>query len=507
MPYYKFGKNDLFRNVITTFPEVSFDIYGEKVYYQNQDRTMVNPNNPTGYLNLYELNVNRAVSAATATLKLTLPDAAFWQNVTLTSTDGTTMTYYAGNQEEISAGIFERSGLSNMMPSLKRCITKGPWHKDKIAVSYDPFNPVPTTMYFTQLIGGSGGNTTLSTTINAAVASGFAGGGGPNSGLIYPFMPKDASLTAFKNLITTSSFASLDYGTKMTGSYPMTANMNTYIYTASADVDRKYVEALKNVLNNKTILSPHYAYSASYADFSWNKATQQVTLIDIPSIFYGSKIKKGTVNLGFFLSGSSLGQLVDKDRDGALYQVSGTISDNDGKVAGVVLYEEGIFLLTGSWALNDQHTAKYIDDSTDTNPSWNAYGRLTESTPSSSYSVNFSGSQTTSVLTMMCHAPGGELNFSKNPTYVDYNTVANTENPHSLFVTSSTQFYETTERKIKNTVSSSYECYNEGFESQTFLTKIGIYDANNNLIAIANLARPVKKTVARDLTFKLKLDI
>ena len=44
------------------------------------------------------------------------------------------------------------------------------------------------------------------------------------------------------------------------------------------------------------------------------------------------------------------------------------------------------------------------------------------------------------------------------------------------------------------------------FEKQTYISQIGIYDENNNLIAIAKLANPVRKTESRDLTFKLKLD-
>ena len=36
---------------------------------------------------------------------------------------------------------------------------------------------------------------------------------------------------------------------------------------------------------------------------------------------------------------------------------------------------------------------------------------------------------------------------------------------------------------------------------------VEIYDKDKNLIAVAKLATPVKKTEERDLTFKLKLDI
>jgi len=392
MPYYKFGKNDLFTNVVATYPEVSLYIYGSRVYYKNQDQSLVNSNTPSGHINLYDLNVNRT-----------------------------------------------------------------------------------------------------------------------SDNLIYPFMPKDANLTTFKT-ITTSSFSAADYGTIITGSYPLTASISTYIYT-NVDLTRKYVNALKNRLNNKVVLSPHYAYECASGVVGlngWNKATQQIALVDIPSIFYGSKIKKGTVKLEFFISGSSMAQLVDKNRDGVLFQVSGTTPEAityDNNVAGQVLYEEGILLLTGSWSLNLSHSAKYIHDaSSSVNPKWNAFGRLTNQTPSSSYAINFSGSQEINAITMMCRAPAGQLNLSQNPTYVEKRK-ANSCYTCYEYTATPTQFAEVLNRKIKNTVSSSYGCHEEGFQRQTFITKIGIYDKNKNLIAIASIARPVKKTEDRDLTFKLKVDI
>ena len=45
------------------------------------------------------------------------------------------------------------------------------------------------------------------------------------------------------------------------------------------------------------------------------------------------------------------------------------------------------------------------------------------------------------------------------------------------------------------------------FEKITYISKIGIYDKDRNLIGIAKLATPVKKTENREFTFKLKLDI
>ena len=58
---------------------------------------------------------------------------------------------------------------------------------------------------------------------------------------------------------------------------------------------------------------------------------------------------------------------------------------------------------------------------------------------------------------------------------------------------------------IKNTISSSFTHYSASYQPQVFISQIGIYDENRNLIAIAKLANPVRKTKDLDYTFKLKI--
>jgi len=90
------------------------------------------------------------------------------------------------------------------------------------------------------------------------------------------------------------------------------------------------------------------------------------------------------------------------------------------------------------------------------------------------------------------------LNYSNNPTYIKHNQI--------YIPNTGSYYYKENELEIKNTIETDYED-EPNFEKQTFITKIGIYDENQNLIAIASLAEPVKKTQNRDLTFKLKIDI
>lgn len=375
MPYYEFKDNDIFINTIETNPDCDFWIYGSKVYRNEADQSVGNPNTPSGDVNLYELNVNR-------------------------STD-----------------------------------------------------------------------------------------------LIYPFLPKGSSLEAFKG-VSADTFNALDMGSLMTGSYPLTASLSTAVYDTSAT--RLQVNALKNTLNFYKNHSRHYAYSSSLG----NKDTQRLTMIDIPSIFYGSSLQKGSVELSFYVQGSLLGKLVDKNRNGELIQTSGSIAANDDKVAGVVLYNEGIIILTGSWDLSTTHAEKYITDGGGTvRPRWNAFGRKTDVTSNSSYQIRTKGTTQTNVLTMFAHAPIGQLNYSPNPTFLKFRNTSY----ESAYHTSSAVFQEVPST-IKNTVSSSFAEHEEKFQKQTFISNVGIFDKNKNLIGIAKVATPVRKRENDNYTFKLKLD-
>ena len=99
---------------------------------------------------------------------------------------------------------------------------------------------------------------------------------------------------------------------------------------------------------------------------------------------------------------------------------------------------------------------------------------------------------------MFAHAKENQINFSNNPTFI-----SSTINS----ITEGTIYHENSETVIKNVVSSSYKNYSASFKPVTYLSKIGIYDKDRNLIAVAGLANPVRKLEDRAYTFKLKLDI
>lgn len=79
---------------------------------------------------------------------------------------------------------------------------------------------------------------------------------------------------------------------------------------------------------------------------------------------------------------------------------------------------------------------------------------------------------------LFCRATADEFNYSSNPTYVD--------SDGRIVVIDAGQ--EDTQR---------------GF---SFITTVGMYDANDNLLAVAKLSRPIEKNDEKDLTVRIRLD-
>jgi len=79
---------------------------------------------------------------------------------------------------------------------------------------------------------------------------------------------------------------------------------------------------------------------------------------------------------------------------------------------------------------------------------------------------------------VFCRATADEFNYSTNPTYTDANG--------RIIVIDETQ------QNIQ--------------KSFSFVSTVGLFDANDELLAVAKLSRPVEKNDEKDLTFRVRLD-
>lgn len=443
---FRFNKSDKIINLVKTYPKVSYYFYSGSAYYNNQYNlsgafTSSVLGVPSGYVSLYEQNVDRSGS-----LNFADPD--------------------------LTGDIRDPFGYA---------VTNG---------------VDPTSFY-------QGSNPRYAT-----------------------FKVKDGTRINFRT-VSTKQFNSEDQlGDVLSQDYPLSASIQKYFYattsnkfiTSSVDDDASpsvvttgsvtYLYALKNTLNHYSIINPNYQVSSSVRNLTASAVSDgaiDVGLVTIPSILYGDTIKKGSLDLKFYVTGTLVGQLKDENRDGNLIQTGPLGSTGSGSIAGIALYNEGFLVLTGSWDLSaGAHTEDYIDTGINVAPAWKYFAQTISSsaptTHSSSYFLGYSGSHKIPTMTLFAHAGKGELNHSNNPTYLDKTS--------QIFLTSGSNGYQQNpDADIKNIVSSSYPDPTGSFEKTTYISKIGIYDKNRNLIGIAKVATPVKKTVERDFTFKIKLDI
>lgn len=450
--YYKFDRNDVFINTVQLYPQVKFLIYSGTAYYNDRPNIVGSFADPitlvsSSHLSLYELNVDRVSSS---------------------------------------------NEVSDPAVASQRLV--------------GPPSPIGDVI--------------------------------PDNGLIYPWIIKDGTRM---NLRTSTSevFANTPVGSYITGSYPLTASLTKTYYSAThprADESKETVvggvtitgsvsriKALENVINYYTFLSPQFEYSSSATAKSAGISSRDfdsssLGLISIPSIFYGSEIQKGTINLEYYFTGTLIARAQDTRRNGELIQTyGGANGTTTGSIVGLALYNEGFLILTGAAALNNSEDRYINETGSADNPRWVYFGQSISSSinaspgpvirgrqnitcPSSSFVIDMSGTTNTQVFTMFATAPKGELNHSNNPTYLKYDFLSSP-------ATGSIGYLEHRKREIKNVVSSAYNDPTGSFEKTTYISKIGIYDKDKNLIAIAKTATPLRKTVERDLTFKLKLDI
>jgi hypothetical protein len=378
--------------------------------------------------------------------------------------------------------------------------------------------------------------------------------------IIYPYITKQGTTDCWSTVSSTDYYNTFEYGDILTSTYPMTASITReYMAPAGKRIESwdckgpddytcseyeaagndpatspceeigntvdspappKYPHyfALRNRLNHYRFRSPEYAVTGAITGttYEWIKDEQTMTLISIPSIFYGSRIQPGSLSLKWYFTGSLIGELQDIKRNGELIQVNSSSAltehggDYSGSVAGVALYDEGFILLTGSWALNEEQIALVAGSSTGIYPRWIYFGAgandgVSQGTTatnfySASFNLSFRGQTNTQVLTMFAHAKKGKANFSNNPTYLKYGQ-------DELRVTSSMIYEENPNRLIANTVSSSYSDYSASFKREVYISKVAIYDESKNLIGVTTLSNPVLKEEDQDLTFKLRLDI
>ena len=340
-----------------------------------------------------------------------------------------------------------------------------------------------------------------------------------NLGNIYPFIVKDGQKTTFKSIPQTTWDTQFNYnGNQVTSSYNLSASITRYWILSTTNTNYKKLRSLTNTINHYRYMSPRFNFDTYYG------GGKEVNMISIPSIFYGASIKKGTVNLKYYISGTLAAQASDTRYNGELIQVSG-VGMPVNSVVGTILYNEGIILLTSSAEIDSTMLLYRTNAFPATTSSWCRFGLgandgeyprsnavdfklgggvspfYFNTQVSASYSIEFQGTNHVQTITMFAKAPYAQLNHSNNPTYLK-NSAKSLE-----AVASGTYEYEESKRRLVNVVPSDYTDVLPPMQKETYISKIALYDDDKNLIGFAKLATPVRKTEDREFIFKLKLDL
>lgn len=290
---------------------------------------------------------------------------------------------------------------------------------------------------------------------------------------------KDSKLERPRN-ISHEEYVSASYGQEFICEVSGGSPWDIYHFSGSYDGDEyKKFKALKNIIN---------FYSAQDQIFNYNELIEKpISMIALKSYYLGSGLVKGSIAASISLSGSYIASATDFREDGVLYD------QNDNKV-GLILYNEGFIFLNNTESLsNEIINYGYFQD----HPRW----------------IHASISPNDFLSTNISYNSKNDLSINMNFVYLDKNKYNHSNNETYLesgsyyYEYSTNQFIENSQTKIKNTIKSPFVSGSANFEKQTFISKIGLYDKDKNLIAIGSLASPIKKIENREFVFKLKIDI
>lgn len=210
---------------------------------------------------------------------------------------------------------------------------------------------------------------------------------------------------------------------------------------------------------------PQYSYGGKVSNLIKSSDTSQ----KVGLIFYDQGIVVLDMEKVFF---------ADQHMSGVIH--AATASDTFG---GVTTVAGTTFIGRDTWAPVENRSAKFIPDfvvssSMDDVINHVSSVRFGNSSNSNDTAMTFQNMTTINSTLVFCEAAADEFNYSSNPTFTDDNGRIVVIDPG----------LETSQKPF------------------TFITTIGLYDAADNLLAVAKLSRPVEKNDEKKLSFRVRLD-
>jgi len=172
---------------------------------------------------------------------------------------------------------------------------------------------------------------------------------------------------------------------------------------------------------------------------------------------------------------------VNSGEYGLLYNSPTTAS-----AVGAIFYQAGVAVITASIFASGTANASTVDEQNQFNMNNSTMYSTTASwtsTPISSscdgvrrrlYNLSFNNTTELNSTVYFCRASSTKFNYSSNPTYTTGSKI-----------------------RVKNVASDT---------PMSYITTVGLYNSNNELLAVAKLSEPLKKDPSNEITLRVRLD-
>ena len=233
-----------------------------------------------------------------------------------------------------------------------------------------------------------------------------------------------------------------------------------------------------------TLTYPKYFPTTSKFD---NEETVGIGVISIPTRLYGDYIRPGS----FYFSAES-GSLTD-DGEGNIYFSSSLTSS---VLVGNIFYSHGMIVLTGNptvFSLSDLYGYSVYGNTPYgegeySSPGISFFPSLLNFVTSSNATCSFSSSYTIYETQYKCTIGENEFNFTLNPTISSGSTA----------ITSSIGTFYTPSENLVGFATASY--------FNPYITTVGLYDDQQNLLAVGKLSQPLPISPTTDTTIIINID-
>jgi hypothetical protein len=230
-------------------------------------------------------------------------------------------------------------------------------------------------------------------------------------------------------------------------------------------------------------------YGTETENFSFDggvTTAQQIYVINIARSRYKESIQPGSLNLTL-ISGSAAIKLTDDSNTTSLTRFIGEnrifyiISGSNGNAFtssaattyyGIMLPDLGFIVLNASGSLTPYIQAANLTTASAQDNHLKLWGSIVSGSSSGSFQLR--SQETVSSRFFFTRVKNGDFNYTTNPSIID-------ANGNLLFTT-----------LINN--------------PQTFITTVGMYNDNNELLAVAKLSKPLVKDFTKEALIRIKLD-